>query len=106
MKTAQPDHTDEQLKQLLNVRQVALRKSKNDNKPKTKNPVLSRNIPKIDESLALVFDMDTGAKVEEARKSDFSEPENEMLGSPVYSNPKLTKLRQNSTRSSQFLELR
>ena len=102
----QPDNADEQLKGVLNVRQVAGRKSKNENKPKTKNPTPSKNIPKIDESSVLVSDMGTGRKVEEARKSDFSEPENEILGAPIYSNPKFKKLRQNSARSSQYLEPR
>ncbi|XP_021841855.2 kinesin-like protein KIN-14F isoform X2 [Spinacia oleracea] len=102
---------NEQLKPVLNTRQMlSVRKSKHDiNKPKTKNQQPATRIPKVDETHTLLTDIDTttGGKIDEGRKSDFSEPENEngLFSSPMYSrNSRLKKLQANSTKSSQYLE--
>lgn len=104
------DNDNEQLKPVLNTRQLlSVRKSKHEiTKPKAKNQPVSR-IPKVDEPFTLLTDIDAGGKIEEARKSEFEEPENEPgpFASPVCSrNFQLKKLRSNSTKSSQYLEQR
>ncbi|KAL2945003.1 Kinesin-like protein KIN-14F [Bienertia sinuspersici] len=102
------DHENE-LKPVLNARQLPVRKSKNEiNRTKAKYQAVSR-IPKVNETSTLLTDIDAGGMVEEARKSDFSEPENEqgIFGSPVCTSiSRSKKLRQNSTKSSQYFEPR
>ncbi|KMT12643.1 hypothetical protein BVRB_4g091020 [Beta vulgaris subsp. vulgaris] len=105
------DHENEQLNPVLNARQLlSVRKSKNEMfKPKVAKNQQGFRLPKVDEPFTLITDIDAGGKVEEARKSDFSEPENEkgLFNSPVVSSKsRLKKLRSNSTRSSQYLEPR
>lgn len=104
LKKVQPDYEDEQFK-VLSVRQVSARKSKHESKPKSKNQLPSR-ISKTNESFSMLTDTDAGGNIEEAVKSDFSEPENEVFGSPLYSTSRLKKLRQNSSRTSQYLDPR
>ncbi|KAK9268772.1 hypothetical protein L1049_000534 [Liquidambar formosana] len=103
----QPDHEEEQFKQALNIRQGGIRKIKPESKPKAKHQLPAR-IQKSDVAVTLVSDIDVGGKMEEARKSDFSEPENELglVGSPVNGTLRVKKLRQNFSRNSQNLEPR
>ncbi|KAI8557424.1 hypothetical protein RHMOL_Rhmol04G0009700 [Rhododendron molle] len=101
------ENEDGQFKQVLNVRQGGIRKSKPESKVKAKNQLPTR-IPKSDTSLTLLSELDTGGKMEEARKSDFSEPENEsgLNVSPVNSTLSVKKLQRNSARNSQTVEIR
>lgn len=100
------EHEDDQFKQALNVRQGGVRKSKPESKTKAKHQLPTTRIQKSDVAGTLLSATD--GKMEEARKSDFSEPENELglVGSPVYSALRMKKLRQNLPRSSQNLEPR
>ncbi|KAK0602864.1 hypothetical protein LWI29_037644 [Acer saccharum] len=99
------EHEDDQFRQALNIRQGGIRKSKPENKAKAKHQLPAR-LQKSDMGIALLSDMDAGEKMEEARKSDFSEPENELLVSPVPASLKAKKVRQNFSRNSQNLEPR
>ncbi|KAH9652468.1 kinesin-like protein KIN-14F [Citrus sinensis] len=102
-----PEHEDDQIRQALNIRQGGIRKSKPESKAKAKHQLPAR-FQKSDMGITLLSDMDTGEKMDEARKSDFSEPENEhsFLGSPVHSELKMKKVQQNFSRNSQNLEPR
>ncbi|KAL9230047.1 hypothetical protein vseg_005441 [Gypsophila vaccaria] len=85
---------NEQLKEVVNARQVTVRKSKNEGKCKQTQPI--SRVPRVDEAFPLVTDFD-------------SEPENDdhgFMGSPFRNISSLKKLRQNSTRSSQYIEPR
>ncbi|KAK3008700.1 hypothetical protein RJ639_015249 [Escallonia herrerae] len=101
------EHEDEQFKQVLNIRQGGIRKSKPDSKVKTKHQLPARN-QTSDLTMALLTEMDTGRTKEDARKSDYSEPENEhaLAQSPVYSTMRVKKLQRNISRNSQFGEPR
>ncbi|XP_059662357.1 kinesin-like protein KIN-14F [Cornus florida] len=101
------EHEDEQFKQVLNVRHGGVRKSKPESKAKAKHQ-LPVKIQKSDVAVTLLPEIDTGAKMEESRKSDFSEPENEHgLGrSPVPSTLRVQKLQRNLSRNSQNVEPR
>ncbi|XWS51691.1 hypothetical protein CRYUN_Cryun11dG0005200 [Craigia yunnanensis] len=107
IKKAHSEHEDEQLRQALNVRQGGIRKSKAESKAKIKHQLPAR-LQKTDVAMTLLSEMDGGQKIEEPRKSDFSEPENEhsLVGSPVHGALKMKKLRQNFSRNSQNLEPR
>ncbi|PHT77432.1 Kinesin KP1 [Capsicum annuum] len=73
-----PEHDEEQFKQVLNVRQGAIRKSKNENKIKAKHHQLSTKIQiKSDVSVTLLSDGGHGGMIDDARRSDVSESENE-----------------------------
>lgn len=102
-----PEHEEEQFRQALNIRQGGIRKSKNESKVKAKHQLPSK-FQKSDVGVTLISDMDAGEKIEEPRKSDFSEPENEQLlpGSPTLSTLKLKKLQKNLSRNPQNLEPR
>lgn len=101
------EHEDEQFKQALNVRHGGIRKSKPESKVRAKSQLPTR-IPKSDAVVTLFSEVDTGGKMEEARKSDFSERENEsgLNVSPVHSTLSVKKLQRNSTRNSQTVEIR
>lgn len=101
------ENEDGQFKQVLNVRQGGVRKTKPESKVKAKNQLPTR-IPKSDASVTLLSELDTGGKMEEGRKSDFSEPENEsgLNVSPVHSTLSVKKLQRNSARNSQTVEIR
>ncbi|XP_058112865.1 kinesin-like protein KIN-14F [Magnolia sinica] len=101
-----PEHEEEQFKLALNVRQGFIRKSKVESKSKLKQQ--PARIQKSDAALTLQADVDIGGKVEEPRKSDFSEPENENrpTESPAYVSLRMKKLHQNFARISQNLEPR
>ncbi|XP_004296130.1 PREDICTED: kinesin-4-like [Fragaria vesca subsp. vesca] len=103
-KKVHPENEDEQYKQALNVRQGGIRKSKNETKAKAKQ----NRIPKYDAATALSSDLNGRERMEEARKSDFSEPENEhiRISSPMHPSLMEKKLRQNSSRNYINLEPR
>lgn len=69
-----PEHDEEQFKQVLNVRQGAIRKSKNENKSKAKHQLSTKIQIKSDVSVTLLSD---GGMIDEAQRSDISESENE-----------------------------
>ncbi|XAR67332.1 Minus-end-directed kinesin ATPase [Bertholletia excelsa] len=106
-KKVQPENEEEQFKQVLNIRQGGIRKTKPEGKLKARNQ-LPVKIPKSDVSATLFSEMESDGKLEEARKSDFSEPENELgpVVSPVLVNLRAKKLLRNSSRNSQNVELR
>ncbi|XVE50907.1 hypothetical protein DITRI_Ditri01bG0201000 [Diplodiscus trichospermus] len=106
-KKVHSEHEDEQFRQALNIRQGGIRKSKADTKAKIKHQLPAR-LQKTDAAMTLLSEMDAGEKIEEPRKSDVSEPENEhsLVGSPVLGALKMKKLRQNFARNSQNLEPR
>ncbi|KAK2979716.1 hypothetical protein RJ640_004905 [Escallonia rubra] len=101
------EHEYEQFKQVLNIRQGGIRKSKPESKVKTKHQLPARN-QTSDLTMTLLPEMDTGRTKEDARKSDFSEPENEhaLARSPVYGTVRVKKLQRNISRNSQFGEPR
>ncbi|XP_057534841.1 kinesin-like protein KIN-14F [Amaranthus tricolor] len=103
-----PDQENEQLKSVLTVRQSSVRKNKQEtHKFKAKNQSATKT-PKDDDFTSLT-DIHAGGKIEEGRKSDFSEPENDIgvFSSPAFSiNSRMKKLQSNSTRSYQYLESR
>lgn len=109
-KKVHQEHEDEQFKQALNIRQGGIRKSKPESKAKAKqHQIIPVRLQKSDVVTTLLSDLEVGEKVEEAaRKSDFSEPENEHVpvGSPVHGALKVKKLRQNFSKNSQNLEPR
>ncbi|OMP06953.1 hypothetical protein COLO4_07750 [Corchorus olitorius] len=107
MKKVHSEHEDEQFRQALNVRQGGIRKSKAESKAKMKHQLPAR-LQRVDVAITLLSDMDAVDKMEEPRKSDSSEPENEhsFVGSPVHSALKMKKIRQNFSRNSQNLEPR
>lgn len=102
----QEDH--EQFKQALNVREGGIRKSKAEIKAKAKQ---TQVLPRGDQK-SLISDFDVGENIEEARKSDFSEPENEQfphfpIAASVHSGAfKVKKLQQKFPRNGQILEPR
>lgn len=71
-------------------------------------PRLPARLQQNDVAMTLLSEMDASEKIEEPRKSDFSELENEhsLVGSPVLGALKMKKLRQNFSRNSQNLEPR
>ena len=107
IKKAHSEHEDEQFRQALNVRQGGIRKTKAESKAKIKHQLPAR-LQQNDVAMTLLSEMDAGEKIEEPRKSDFSEPENEhsLVGSPVHGTLKMKKFRQNFSRNSQNLEPR
>lgn len=108
------EQDEEQFKQALSVvRQGGVRKSKVEGKAKAKHhhhQQLPFRIQKSDLIPTLIPDMDiAGEKTLEApRKSDYSEPENDLglIESPVHGTLNLKKIRQNFPRNSQNLEPR
>ncbi|KAK9689574.1 hypothetical protein RND81_09G068100 [Saponaria officinalis] len=89
-----PIYDNEQLKEVVNAKQVTVRKSKIESKSKLTQPV--SRIPRVDETFPLVTDLD-------------SEPENDdhgFIGSPFRNISSLKKFRLNSTRTSQYIEPR
>ncbi|PPR85789.1 hypothetical protein GOBAR_AA34909 [Gossypium barbadense] len=106
-KKLHPEHEEEQFRQALNVRQGGIRKSKAESKAKMKHQLPTR-LHKTDAAVTLLSEIDTGEKIEEPRKSDFSETENEntLIGSLTSSALKTKRFRQNITRNSQNVEPR
>ncbi|MFQ6642018.1 hypothetical protein Gotur_015655, partial [Gossypium turneri] len=93
------EHEEEQFRQVLNVRQGGIRKSKAESKAKMKHQLPTR-LHKTDAAVTLLSEIDAGEKIEEPRKSDFSETENEntLVGSLTSSALKTKRFRQNITR--------
>lgn len=102
-----PEHEEEQFKQVLNVRQGGIRKSRTESKAKSKHQIPAR-VQKSDVSWALLADVDSGRKMEETRKSDFSEPENEciLVTPPEHSTLRVKKIQQSFSKNSHNFELR
>ncbi|CAN4102576.1 unnamed protein product [Withania somnifera] len=71
------EHDEEQFKQVLNVRQGAIRKSKNENKIKAKHQLSTKIQIKSDVSVTLLSDGGHGGMIDEAQRSNASESENE-----------------------------
>ncbi|KAI4307822.1 hypothetical protein L6164_030961 [Bauhinia variegata] len=111
-KKVHQEHEEEQFKQALSaVRQGGVRKIKADSKSKTKHhQQMPFRIQKSDTIPTLTSDKDiTGQRILEApRKSDYSEPENDvgLIEPSVQSALNLKKTRQNFPRNSQNLEPR
>ncbi|MBA0567481.1 hypothetical protein Golob_012216 [Gossypium lobatum] len=101
------EHEEEQFSQALNVRQGGIRKSKAESKAKMKHQLPTR-LHKTDAAVTLLSEIDAGEKIEEPRKSNFSETENEntLIGSLTSSTLKTKRFRQNITRNSQNVEPR
>lgn len=101
-----PEHEEEQFKHALNVRQGGVRKNKPENKAKAKYQIPVK-IQKSEVAPTSLSDTDSSGKMEEARKSDFSEPENEhgLVGSTFQGALRVKKLH-NFSRNSQNLEPR
>ncbi|CAN1845386.1 Kinesin-like protein KIN-14F [Linum perenne] len=104
-----PGYEEEQFKQALNIRQGGIRKSKNETKSKPKQQQLPAKLPKSEVGMMTLSEMDTGVKQEEPHRSDFSEPENEVMlaGSPFLGGLNVRrKLQRNLSRNSQNVEAR
>ena len=102
-----PEHEEEQFKHALNVRQGGVRKNKPENKAKAKHQMPIKT-QKSEVAPASLSDTDSsGGKMEEARKSDFSETENvhALVGPTLQSALKVKKLHHFS-RNFQNLEPR
>lgn len=107
-KKVQQELEDEQFKQALNIRQGGIRKSKAEVKAKAKQHQVPSRLQKSEVVTTLLSDFDISEKMEEPRKSDFSEPENEQVhvGSPLHSALDVKKVRKNFSRNSQNHEPR
>ncbi|GAV59639.1 Kinesin domain-containing protein/CH domain-containing protein [Cephalotus follicularis] len=107
-KVYQESEEEQQFRQVLNIRQGGVRKSKSENKANAKHQLPGR-FQKTGVGISLISDMEASEKIEAARKSDLSEPENEkfLIGSPAHTAAlKVKKLRQNLSKNSQNLEPR
>ncbi|KAM1115023.1 hypothetical protein TB2_038153 [Malus domestica] len=103
------EHEEEQFKQNLNVRQGGIRKIKNESKAaKAKQNRVPARIQNSDAVTTMFPNLDAGEKMEEARTSDFSEPENEhiLISSLVHKPLMAKKLRQPLPRNHINLEPR
>lgn len=104
---------EQQVKQSLNTMHGGARRSRNEGKSKAKQQQLPGAAAKINnqkhpENVVTTFltDINAAGKMEDARKSDFSEMENEhfLAGLPHDGALKVKKTRQNFPRNSQNLE--
>jgi kinesin family protein C2/C3 len=102
-----PEHEEEQFRQALNTRQGGMKKSKNESKVKAKHQMPAK-FHEVDVGTTMLSDIDAGEKIEEPRKSDSSEPENERLlpVSPTIGALMVKKLQMNFSKNSQNLEPR
>ncbi|KAJ6887430.1 kinesin-like protein KIN-14F [Populus alba x Populus x berolinensis] len=103
-----PEHEEEQCRQALNIRQGGIKKSKNESKVKAKHQMHPAKFHEVDVGTTMLSDIDAGEKIEEPRKSDSSEPENERLlpVSPTIGALMVKKLQMNFSKNSQNLEPR
>lgn len=94
------ENEEDQFKQVLNVRQGGIRKSKPESKVKAKHQLPAK--------VNLLSDGDIGGAMEETRKNDFSEPENELglVQSPTHGNLRAKKLHRNFSRNFPYVETR
>lgn len=100
------EHEDDQFRQALNIRQGGIRKSKMEIKAKAKQHQVSSRLQKPDMGITLLTEMESGEKIDDTKRGEFSDPENEFLVSPLPSALKAKKVRQNFPRNSQNLEPR
>ncbi|KAJ4839685.1 hypothetical protein Tsubulata_041115 [Turnera subulata] len=102
-----PEHEEEQFRQILNIRQGGIRKSKNESKVKAKHQ-LPAKFHKSDAEKVMLSEAIASEKKEEPQKSRFLEPENEQLVpvSPVLGGFKLKKIQKCLPTNSQNLETR
>ncbi|XP_038896898.1 kinesin-like protein KIN-14F [Benincasa hispida] len=109
----QENNEDEQVKQPLNIMQGGARRSRNEGKTKAKQQQLPGAAARINNQkqpehvvTTLLTDINAAGKMEDARKSEFSEMENEhfLVGLPLDGVLKVKKARQNFPRNSQNLE--
>ncbi|XP_060972774.1 kinesin-like protein KIN-14F [Cannabis sativa] len=112
-KKVQQEHDDhEQYKQALNIRQGGIRKSKTEVKAAKTKQFIPTRFHRPEAMTTLFSDLEIssgGDKTEdETRKSDFSEPENELVygGSPLHSVLDMKKPRKNLSRHLQNHEPR
>lgn len=98
------EHQEEQFRQVLNIREGGIRKSKPvETKAKAKHQITGR-FQRSEMGNSLLSEIDVSEKIDEPRKSESSEAENEnfLLGSGL----KVKKFQKNSSRNSQNLEPR
>ncbi|KAF9673173.1 hypothetical protein SADUNF_Sadunf11G0121000 [Salix dunnii] len=102
-----PEHEEEQFRQALNIRQGGIRKGKNETKAKAKHQMPAM-FHEVDVGTTMLPDINAGEKIEEPRKSDFSDPENEHLFpmSPTVGGLMVKKLQRSFSKSSWNLEPR
>ncbi|KAJ6770827.1 KINESIN-LIKE PROTEIN KIN-14F [Salix purpurea] len=96
-----PEHEEEQFRQALNIRQGGIRKGKNETKVKEKHQMPAK-FHEVDVGTTMMSDINTGEKIEEPRKSEFSDPENEHLFpmSPTIGALMVRKLQRSFSKSS------
>ncbi|XP_057765408.1 kinesin-like protein KIN-14F [Salvia miltiorrhiza] len=104
LRRVQPENEEEQFKQALNIRQGGIRKTKQENKVKTKQQASS----KVHRSMvaeAVLSDVAEGKK-QETEKADFLDPDNESgrFGLTTCDTTRLKKLHRNFSRNSQNVE--
>lgn len=101
-----PENEEDHFKLALSVRQGSIRKSKIETKAKAKHQPSAR-IENYEAAGTLLPNINAGEKVEEGRKSDFSEPENEhlLMGSLMNGGLRIKK-HEPSLKSSQISEER
>lgn len=104
---------EQQVKQSLNTMQGGARRSRNEGKTKAKQQQLPGAAARINNqkqpehvATTLLTDINAAVKMEDARKSEFSEMDNEhfLVGLPLDGALKVKKARQNFPRNSQNLE--
>ncbi|KAB5534963.1 hypothetical protein DKX38_018049 [Salix brachista] len=102
-----PEHEEEQFRQALNIRQGGIRKGKNETKVKEKHQMPAK-FHEVDVGTTMMSDINAGEKMEEPRKSDFSDPENEHLFpmSPTIGALMVRKLQRSFSKSSRNPEPR
>ncbi|KAI4366209.1 hypothetical protein MLD38_022114 [Melastoma candidum] len=103
------EHDDEQFKRALDIRQGGVRKAKIDGKVKAKNQLPTSRTHKFEAVTTTVVTTTTyeGEKIDDPRRSDFSEPENEHvpLGFPPLGSLQVKK-HQHGLKNSQNFEER
>ncbi|KAI4374827.1 hypothetical protein MLD38_012774 [Melastoma candidum] len=101
-------HDDEQFKHALNIRQGGVRKAKVDGKVKAKNQLPTSRTHKFEAVTTTVITTTyEGERIDDPRRSDFSEPENEQvpLGFPPLGSLQVKK-HQHGLKNSQDIEER
>ncbi|KAL0443242.1 UNVERIFIED_CONTAM: Kinesin-like protein KIN-14F [Sesamum latifolium] len=103
-----PENEEEQFKQVLNVRQGGIRKTKPESKLKIKQQTSAKVQKSGVSETTLLSDVGTGKMLEETQKVDSSDPESEQgrLGLPSCGTTRVKKLNRNFSRNSQNVEPR
>ncbi|XP_073280670.1 kinesin-like protein KIN-14F [Primulina huaijiensis] len=101
------ENEEEQFKQVLNVRQGGIRKTKPESKIKARHQSSAR-IHKSGVADKLLSDMNSGKLLEQTQKRDFSDPENDPgpVRSPANDSNTVKKLHRNCSSDSQNVEPR